>query len=268
MALNECRYYSEVLGTWCTMNVIVPQISYLQHTTGKAEGTPLARKDPKGVDHKWPTLWLLHGLGDDHSGWIRRTRIEEYAQEAGIAVVMPAAGRSFYADMDRGGSYWTFISEELPLAARSLFPLSPRREHNFVAGNSMGGYGAFKLALTHPDRFAAAVSLSGVLDIVFRADPNWKEFVHIFGALDKLKGSPNDLFHLADRLIESESPVPRLYQYCGTEDFLYEHNLRFLDYARGLNLHVQYEEEKNSHNWAYWDRMIAKAIPLLLGDEE
>lgn len=98
-----------------------------------------------------PTLYLLHGLSDDDSIWLRRTSIERYVAQMGIAVVMPQVHRSFYTDMAAGGQYWTFISEELPALARSFFPLSAKREDNFVAGLSMGGYGALKLGLRKPE---------------------------------------------------------------------------------------------------------------------
>ena len=109
---------------------------------------------------------------------------------------MPSVGRSWYADMVNGPKYWTFISEELPAIARSFFPLSDRREDNFVAGLSMGGYGAFKLVLRFPDRFAAGASLSGALDIGERSKDRQEEFRYIFGDAP-LKGSMNDLFYAA-----------------------------------------------------------------------
>ncbi|GAA3400516.1 alpha/beta hydrolase family protein [Paenibacillus hodogayensis] len=257
MALIECNFWSDTLGTHSTMLVIVPNRRYVRQPgqSGDSERTL-----PEG---KLPTLYLLHGLGDDHTSWLRRTRVEEYANAVGVAVVMPNAGRSFYANMDRGHDYWTFVGRELPYVAQSLFPLSGRREDCFVAGNSMGGYGAFKLALAYPDRFAAAASLSGVLDIAYRADPQWREFVNIFGDLNALAGSPNDLLHLADRAAASGGPVPLLYQCCGTADFLYEHNERFAAHARRLGLPLAYDEEKESHNWAYWDRQIARVIDWL-----
>src|SRR5690606_35149889 len=114
---------------------------------------------------KHPVLYLLHGLSDDDTIWLRRTSIERYVAGLGLAVVMPNVHRSFYADMAYGGQYWTFLTEELPRVAGDFFPLSDAREDNYVAGLSMGGYGAFKWALSYPERFAAAGSLSGVLDL-------------------------------------------------------------------------------------------------------
>jgi S-formylglutathione hydrolase FrmB len=155
MALLHCDFFSDVLGLSTSMTVILPQA-----TTRQIGMSGAVRADAH------PTLYLLHGMSDDHTIWVRRTSIERYVAPLGLAVVMPAVHRSFYTDMAHGANYWTFISEELPLLARSFFPLATSREANFVAGLSMGGYGAFKLALTYPDRFAAAASLSGVLDLV------------------------------------------------------------------------------------------------------
>ena len=154
MALIQCHFFSEVLGLSTSMTVILPQ-----QTLGQIGMSGKARGD------KHPTLYLLHGLSDDDSIWLRRTSIERYVAGLGLAVVMPNVHRSFYTDMEYGGRYWTFLTEELPAVARSFFPLSDAREDNFVAGLSMGGYGAFKWALRHPDRFAKAASLSGVTDI-------------------------------------------------------------------------------------------------------
>ena len=156
MAFIQCGFFSEVLGLSTSMNVILPQSSAGQ-----------IGMEGKSFSEKHHTLYLLHGLSDDHTIWMRRTSIERYAASLGIAVVMPAVHRSFYTDMANGYNYWTFVSEELPAIARSFFPLSDAREDNFVAGLSMGGYGAFKLALRCPDKFAAAASLSGALADAF-----------------------------------------------------------------------------------------------------
>ncbi|WP_040950019.1 alpha/beta hydrolase [Gorillibacterium massiliense] len=256
MALIHCDFFSEALGLSSSMYVILPQT-----TTGQIGMDSVRTKE------KLPTLYLLHGLSDDHSIWLRRTSIERYVSELGIAVVMPAVGRSFYADMENGLRYWTFISEELPAIARSFFPLSEAREDNFTAGLSMGGYGAFKLALSHPDRFAAGASLSGAVDMLqhFRIDSplSPKEWLNIFGSEEVFSGGPNDLFHLAEEVARREGAKPKLFQCCGTEDFLYEDNQHFLKHARSLNLDLVYEEEPGTHNWEYWDMKIQRVLEWL-----
>src|SRR5262249_34286686 len=195
-------------------------------------------------------LYLLHGYSDDHTAWQRWTSIERYAEGLNLAVVMPAVHLSFYNDMAYGGAYWQFISEEVPALVRDVFSLSSKREDNFVAGLSMGGYGAFKMALTHPERFAAAASLSGAVDIrevvsVVNNDPLNKawlvEMRNVFGDLNKVPGSKHDLFALAKKAAKS-AVKPRLYQCCGTEDDLYPQNIRFRDAVRKMPLDLSYEE--------------------------
>jgi len=256
MALIHLDFFSEALRLSTSMTVIVPQLALIQG------GHALA---PKGRSLR--TLYLLHGLSDDHTIWQRRTSIERYVDPLGLAVVMPQVHRSFYADMACGNRYWTFISEEVPALARSLFPLSAARAENFVAGLSMGGYGAFKLALTHPDRFAAAASLSGVLHLARAAahgDPLWRaELKQIFGPSLRIAGGENDLFHLADLLVATKGPKPSLYQWCGTEDPLYKDNVAFRDHALALGLPLTYEEGPGGHEWVEWDRQIQRVLAWL-----
>ncbi|MDU0202252.1 MULTISPECIES: alpha/beta hydrolase family protein [Paenibacillus] len=253
MAFIDCHFYSDSLGVSASMYVILPQ--HAQNQIGIASAS-------YGTS-KHPTLYLLHGLSDDHTIWMRRTSIERYAAKLGIAVVMPAVNRSFYTDMAAGPKYWTFISEELPAIARSFFPLAEERELNYAAGLSMGGYGAMKLALTHPDRFAAAASLSGAVDISHRALNFPDEFKLIYGDVTSIKGSKNDLFYLAEQVKASKGPKPDLYQCCGTEDFLYEDNIRFRNYCRELGLDLTYEEGPGEHEWGYWDRQIQNVLNWL-----
>lgn len=246
MALIQCDFYSEALQLSTSMNVILPQPARA----------------------RYPVLYLLHGLSDDHTIWLRRTSIERYADPLGLAVVMPAVHRSFYADMAHGNRYWTFVSQELPALVRGFFPVSRQRADTYVAGLSMGGYGAFKLALSYPQRFAAAASLSGALDQAGPApqdvDPAMRaEMENIYGNLDKLAGSANDVMHLAAVVARSTGPKPRLYQCCGTEDFLYDQNQRFRDHALALGLDLTYEEGPGEHEWGYWDRMIQRVLAWL-----
>jgi len=253
MILNEVYFFSDTLGFQTSMYVLLPKRMFSEM---KSKRSP-----------KYRTLYLLHGHSDDHTAWQRQTSIERYAEGLNLAVVMPAVHLSFYNDMAHGGKYWQFISEEVPAVVRDIFPLSSARKDNFVAGLSMGGYGAFKLALTHPERFAAAASLSGALDIRDVVDPNGRrndkdwldEMRTVFGDLSKVPGSKHDLFTLAKRV--AKSPIkPRLYQCCGTEDELHPDNVRFRDIARKLPLDLTYEEGPGEHNWAYWDKMIQRVL--------
>jgi len=250
LALIHCGFRSEVLKLHTSMDVILPE-------------TPLERagQPPQPA----PCLLLLHGLSDDHTTWQRRTSIERYVATLNLAVVMPCVHRSFYTDMAHGLRYWTFVSEEVLHVARNLFHLSPARADNFVAGLSMGGYGATKLALRRPDLFCAAASLSGVMDVASHSDkpdgPTWPDLKLVFG--DRVQGGDDDLFALASRIAAQPGLAPRLYQCCGTEDGLLPDNTRFRDHARGLGLDLTYEEYPGSHNWGFWDQRIQRVLDWL-----
>ena len=112
-----------------------------------------------------PAVYLLHGHGENADVWTRMTSAERYANAYGVALVMPEVQRSFYTDMAMGLSYFSYVTKELPDACQRLFHLSSRREDRFVAGLSMGGYGALKLGLRCPDLFAGCAGFSGCLDM-------------------------------------------------------------------------------------------------------
>ena len=262
MAFIDCHFYSEALGVQTAVYVILPQPL-------SAGQIGVSERRRRAAKH--PVLFLFHGMSDDHTIWLRRTSVERYAAERGLAVVMPAVGRSYYQDMAHGPRYWTFVSDELPRLVRSFFPLSNRREANFVAGLSMGGYGAMRLALTYPERYAAAASLSGAVDVAERcrlaagaADAGGRrEMRDMFGEDLAVAGTDRDLFHLARRLATSRVPRPRVYQYCGKKDFLYRDSLRFRNLLRRQRFSLTYAEDGGDHSWPHWDRQIQKVIGWL-----
>jgi S-formylglutathione hydrolase FrmB len=252
MALIQCQFYSEVLNLSTSMTVILPQ-----QTT-----TQIGMQNKKTAD-KHQTLYLLHGLSDDDTIWTRRTSIERYVAPLGLAVIMPQVHHSFYTDMVYGNKYWTFLTEELPSIARSFFPLSDAREDNFVAGLSMGGYGAFKWALNRPDQFSAAASLSGAVDIVSRIKNSDKDRVmHLVYGEEDVSGTENDIFSLIEKTQMNEQK-PLLYQCCGTEDFLYEDNIRFKEFCEKTNYHLTTDFGTGEHEWGYWDKTIQDVLKWL-----
>ncbi len=252
MAFINCDFHSGTLGMASSIKVILPQ----------APTASMIGMGGSAKKEKYPVLYLLHGLSDDHTIWSRRTSIERYVAEMGIAVVMPNVHRSFYTDMKRGGKYFSYVSEELPAICQSFFPISDRREDNFIAGLSMGGYGALKIAMSCPERFAAAASLSGVTDIGARRG-DWQElFSWIFGDED-IHGTEHDLFHLAEKRMKTGGTRPELFQYCGTEDFLYEDNIKFRDHLRNIGYEHIYKEKPGTHCWGFWDDTIQDVLKWL-----
>lgn len=257
MALLHVDFFSDVLGMCMDMDVILPQ-----QTRGQIG------MEGKASAGQYKTMYLLHGMSDDQTIWQRRTSIERYVSKLGIAVVMPTTHLAFYTDTTYGMKYWTFISEELPAVCREFFPrMSGKREDTLAAGLSMGGYGAWKLGLGASKTFGAAASLSGALDIVgdyqrnIQGNPAQRPlFQGIFGSEEQLKGSGNDLFALADKLAAQKKDLPRLYAWCGTEDFLYEGNLKAWDHVKKLGYDLTCRQTSGDHQWKYWDEKIQDVL--------
>lgn len=232
MSLFQIDASSNVLGMTVPINVIIPSYT------------------PKKV------LYLLHGLGDDETRWIRRTSIERYAEEANIAVVMPTTVRGFYTNTKYYMRFWDYISEEVPEFLAKTFRLPTERENTFVAGVSMGGYGTLKLALRKPEMFAAAFAMSAVADI-----KDWNstrdESKSVFG---DTVSDENDLFYLASTYKNTPEKLPKIYMWCGESDFLLEHNRKFVAYTKELGLDVNYTETPGDHGWKWWDGQIKAFI--------
>lgn len=252
VALIQCQFYSEVLNLSTSMTVILPQ-----------QTTTQIGMENKAVKDKHQTLYLLHGLSDDDTIWTRRTALERYVAPLGLAVVMPQVHHSFYTDMKYGNKYWTFLTEELPALARSFFPLSDAREDNFVAGLSMGGYGAFKWALNRPDQISAAASLSGALDIVrIMKNSDLEGVIRLAFGDENVSGTEHDLFSLIEKAGTNEQK-PLLYQSCGTDDFLYEDNICFKEHCEKTNYDLTTDFGPGEHEWGYWDKSIQDVLSWL-----
>jgi len=221
---------------------------------------------PNNVKPPYKTVYLLHGLENDHTTWMRLTSIERYANDRGLAIVMPNVARSFYTDMHHGRRYYTYVSQELFDYTRMILPLSTKREDTFVAGFSMGGYGAYKIAFRNYEKFGAVASLSGALDMgsPTMVDEMGDEMELIYGDMSKFYGSDEDLYHLVDNLVEDNKLDLRIYQAIGTSDYLYGDNQRFKKMIETKGFDYTYEEGEGDHMWDYWDRTIPRVLDFFL----
>jgi S-formylglutathione hydrolase FrmB len=253
MAHLRCDFFSEALSLSTTMTVILPQQTSTQ--------IGMAGRERDGAP---PVLYLLHGLSDDDTIWLRRTSIERYVAPLGLAVIMPQVHRSFYTDERWGGRYWTFLSEELPQLVGSFFRVSASRSNTFVAGLSMGGYGALKWALRQPERFAAAASLSGAVDIDSlrrRSRPEDPQLLsRVFGD-EPVAGTPNDVLGLLGQA--DPAALPALWVGCGTGDALYADNVRFVRACTSAGIPVTTSFIEGEHEWGLWDQQIQHVLAWL-----
>lgn len=251
MAVFDGSLYSEALQMQTGVTVILPENS---------GATPLQ-------DGKFPVLYLLHGLEDDHTCWLRRSRVDFYARNKNLVIVMPEVQRSFYTDMTYGLSYFTYLTEDLPRMVKQLFPVTDDPRHTFIAGLSMGGYGAMKCALRCSAAYGAVGSFSAAADLRQEVedpahDPFFPGEAHaIFG--DRLSPE-NDLFMLTSKAAKEHTALPPLYLTCGLSDPLYEANKRLRTQLDFLKLPYAYEEWAGAHDWDFWDASIKNFLQFIL----
>lgn len=269
MALMETHYYSFSMQSNITLNVFVP--------TPGSDGSITEMNNNKKYDYEegLPVVYLLHGAYGDAFSWIRYSNIDRYAQDRGIVVVMASAGNSFYQDLKGGNAYYTFFTQELPAFIRNVFPVSKKREKTFVAGFSMGGYGAWYFGLSRPDLYAKAASMSGAIDIaglcanrVPGNDPfPWEAaFSDVYENGEfHLSGSKYDPFALYDQDVKN-GLVPKLYQAVGYDDFLYQSNQYVKEQMEKRGADLTYEEDEGGHDWNFWDKYIQHILDWLLAE--
>ena len=222
---------------------------------------------PEGKPGPFPVFYLLHGLSDDHTVWTRRTSIERYIEHLPLIVVMPNGERGFYTDAKSNSkaAFETYLIRDLIGFVDNTFQTISNRSGRVIGGLSMGGYGAIKIALKHPDLFCAAVSHSGALGFASRSfskDDEWgREWIPVFG--ENPQGGSEDIFALVERADRNTLPALRID--CGVDDRLIEDNRRFHQHLEKLGIPYEYQEFPGGHNWAYWDERVQEAIAFFTG---
>ncbi len=270
MALMTVNFFSAALARTVTINVILPADKQMNALIADATGQPCKPNVPEGG---FKTLYLLHGVFGNYTDWVSGTRIQRWAEEKDLAVVMPSGDNMSYIDQPAAhDNYGRFIGEELVAITRAMFPLSTKREDTFIGGLSMGGYGAFRNGLKYADTFGYIASLSGAflvegMDERTDDDPmfiNRRSFAQaVYGDLSKVVGSDKDPSWLAEQLAASGKELPQVYMACGTEDFLYAANQETLKRLKACGFDVTYEEGPGGHEWDFWDTYIKHVVDWL-----
>lgn len=244
------NFYSASLKMTTQINVIFPERSN--------DVDPIIEGQPR-------VLVLLHGLSGNHDEWPRFSKIEYYAKKYNFVIIMPEVQRSFYCNTTYGMNYYDYVADELLKICAKWFRISTDRENTFIAGESMGGYGAVKIGLTRPESFAGIASLSGVLD--------YESFAEMIRANEwpDMSGKELDVLHDEETPLklgvkQAKDPQrPKLIQLIGTEDFLYEGNQRFRKALNEAGYGHEYREGPGDHAWPYWDKAIQYAFMYFLG---
>ena len=217
----------------------------------------------------FPTLYFLPGYSANAEEIATCLPLRQMSAKYGIAIVIPDGENSFYSDHpERATLNGSFVEKELVEITRRMFPLSDKREDTFIAGLSMGGFGALRNGLKYSDTFGAAISLSGALDIlnVPRTGEDRVLGEAMFGDLKEALLSDKNPRNLIEQLKNAETR-PDIYLCCGTEDRLLSQSRTFRTLLEDAGFSVTYEEGPGGHDWDFWDTYIKKIIDWLPLDE-
>lgn len=252
-AYLHCNFKSKVLHMWVDVSVLLPDDNRVKQFTERTH-------EPV----KYQTMYLLHGFSGDHMSYLRSSNIERYADQHQVMVVMPSLYNSAYTDMKYGLEYFTYLSQELIDFIERTFPASTRREDRFVAGMSMGGYGAFKLGLSCPELFAAIGGVAGS----YHAEYRYQGKVTTVSTLcEALYGDPpaitpeiHDIFTLLKNLKDSGQELPRMYTCCGYEDRRYQDSVDLKEFADSIGVPLVFEHSHGKHDSVFFDEYIQKIM--------
>jgi S-formylglutathione hydrolase FrmB len=221
---------------------------------------------------RFPVLYLLHGLTGQSSNWLEKTRVAGYATHYDVFIVMVEGGNGWYTDSATvpGDKYESYILSELIPDVEKRFRVSTQREGRAVAGLSMGGYGAIKFGLKHPEMFALAASMSGAFGAASVTARELKDpgairdsLLQTFGPVDSPTRKANDVFKLAREVSTKKiTPLPYFYIDCGTEDFLFSNNREFVNLFVELKIPHEYRQLPGAHSWTYWDAQLQEILRL------
>jgi Predicted esterase len=267
MALLEVNIFSKEMMRPMPITVILPVDKLDNNHEMKSEEKP------------FKTLYLLHGAWGNCMDWLVGTRIYRWAEERNLAVVMPSGDNSFYIDhMGANNNYGRYIGKELVEMTRRMFPLSEKREDTFIAGLSMGGYGAVYHGLKYHDTFSCIAGLSSafdkeeLLDFTYDAAAFGKyrkdAACCCYGNMQELILSDVNPEVMVDQFCaklhnNQAEKSPKIYLGCGTEDEALNCNRSFRDYLVKRGFEVTYEESPGNHEWDYWDGNIKKILDWL-----
>ena len=245
MAKFVCNVISYTLKRTVDITVIVPTPTIPQSLSRNRDAVKCTHT-PK---QKYPVLYLLHGMGNNHATWTGYTNVEMYAEERNIAVVNISGENKAYIRTE-DDDFFKFISEELPDFICGMFPISDRPEDTYIAGLSMGGYGTLVHGLSFPERFAAFGTFSAGTKRVRMRNAELTEGAIHESIRQEAEAGEFDPETLARAIPAQGKKFPKVYMACGEEDFIYESNVQMRDLLRSLGADVTWESLPGyGHEW-------------------
>ncbi|MDR1680947.1 MAG: esterase family protein [Prevotellaceae bacterium] len=226
------------------------------------------------TDRSYPVLYLLHGSGDDHTGWVQFGQVQHIADRAiaegkatPMIIVMPDANttvRGYFNQPDGSFDYERFFFDELIAHIETAYRVRSERRYRAIAGLSMGGGGAIYYTLHRPEFFAAAAPLSASVET-----GRW--FVGKYAALSPQQQAAHVRAHTLDSLLApdvGEEYLNRIrqvrwYVSCGDDDFLYRHNSLLHILFRDRQIAHEYRVKDGGHSWTYWRGELPEVLEFV-----
>jgi S-formylglutathione hydrolase FrmB len=253
--VQTVQFQSKLVGKTLPYNVVLP-VDYNQ---------------PRAKAKRYPVLYLLHGLTGHYDNWTTKTKLADYAAQYAMIIVTPEGNNGWYIDSATvpADKYETYILEELIPDVQRRYRAIEKREGRAIAGLSMGGYGAMKFGLKHPEMFSLAASMSGAFSAASwgekELDPGAirDSLMQTFGTANSPTRVANDVPRLAREFSSKpKTLLPYLYIDCGTEDFLFKDNRDFVQLLVELKLPHEYRQLPGTHNWKYWDAQVQEVLRI------
>ena len=233
--------------------------------------------DYESSERNYPVLYLLHGAGDDQTGWVQFgevLRITDEAIKNGTAtpmiIVMPDANtgtRGYYNDMKGEWRYEDFFFGELMPFVEKTYHIKTEKRYRAVAGLSMGGGGTFIYALHHPELFSSACPLSAATGPT--AIDNARQYYERWGQTEATDAEIDAYFkkysvvHLVDNMPEDQKKAVRWFIDCGDDDFLYEGNSMVHIAMRKNDIPHEFRIRNGAHNWTYWRESLPTVLSFI-----
>ena len=248
VAMRNITFFSPALNHKMTYRVFLPE-----------------KVDPRS---KLPVIYLLHGNGGDFTDWSNHSNVSQYAAR-GLILVMPEGHSSYFMNAVEKSKdrYEDYVVQDLIRDVETRFPAATDRSHRAIAGVSMGGFAAVKIALSYPSEFVFAGAISPAIDVAERRFSwkrirQWAGFREIFGPVDSAERRSRDPF----LLVQSVDPktAPYFYLTAGQQEPLREPIQRFAGRLNQRGFQYEFHAKPGGHDWTEWDTQISGCFERML----
>ena len=224
-------------------------------------------------EKRYPVIYLLHGLTGHFDNWTDKTKLAEYAARYNYIIVTPEGNDGWYTDSASAANdkYESYIIRELIPEIDKNFHTIADKNYRFIAGLSMGGYGALKFGLKYPEMFSLAGSFSGALQAASFTDKilgnGWKaltdSITSVYGAEDSLTRKENDIYKIVREMpAEKIKALPFFYFDCGTEDGFFAGNREFAALLLEKKIPHEFRQLPGRHDWRFWEAQVQEFLEL------